>query len=98
MSIVCKTRHQDTERTPRMFGTLIVELPCSYTGAELSVFDPEDAAGREVDAGADTERPTHKFCWQGESETGMRFTAFYADCFHCVSKGTTPRLQPHFCL
>lgn len=59
-----------------MFGTLIVELPCTYTGAKLSVFDPEDGAGREEWAGAESERPTHEFCWAGESEEGIRFTAF----------------------
>ncbi len=75
-------KHQDTERTPRMFATLIVELPCKYTGAELSIFGPEDGGGRQD--GSD-EEPTHKFSWSGESETGMRFAAFYADCYHAVS-------------
>jgi hypothetical protein len=89
-------KHQDTERTPRMFGTLIVELPCKYTGAELSIFDPEDGGGRED--GSD-EKPTHKFCWSGESETGMRFTAFYADCYHCVSTlETGHRVVLNYCL
>ena len=89
-------KHQDTERSPRMFGTLIVELPCKYTGAELSIFGPQDGGGRGD--GSD-EKPTHKFCWSGEFETGIRFTAFYADCYHCVSTlETRHRVVLNYCL
>ena len=93
------SKHQDTERTPRMFGTLIVELPCTYQGAKLSVFDPEDGAGREQWAGTANENPTHEYCWAGESEEGIRFTAFYADCFHCVDTLTSgSRVALNYCL
>ena len=82
-----------------MFGTLIVELPCTYQGAKLSVFDPEDGAGREQWAGAANENPTHEYCWAGESEEGIRFTAFYADCFHCVDTLTSgSRVALNYCL
>ncbi len=33
-------RHHDSERLDGMFGTLVLELPSIYEGAELSVFSP----------------------------------------------------------
>ena len=33
-------RHRDNERLDGMFGTLVLELPSVYTGAELSVWSP----------------------------------------------------------
>ena len=33
-------RHRDNERLDGMFGTLVLELPSEYEGAELSVWSP----------------------------------------------------------
>lgn len=61
--------HRDTEKSPGMFGTLVVVLPSAHRGGELVVRH----AGREqvVDLSS------------GEFSE-LRFAAFYADCEHEV--------------
>ena len=61
--------HRDTEKTPGMFGTLIVVLPCEHTGGELIVRH----AGREVSLDL-----------SGTEVSELRVAAFYADCEHEV--------------
>ena len=61
--------HRDTEKTPGMFGTLIVVLPCEHTGGELIVRH----AGREVSLDL-----------SGAEVSELRVAAFYADCEHEV--------------
>lgn len=65
-------RHQDTERLEGMFGTLIVELPSDYQGAELTIYSPLNPT------------ETKKFAFG--SDALMHFTALYSDCFHAVSE------------
>ena len=33
-------RHRDNERMDGMFGTLDIEFPCGYQGAELTIWSP----------------------------------------------------------
>src|SRR4051794_4947967 len=61
--------HRDTEKTPGMFGTLVVALPSSSTGGELVVRHK----GCEVRL---------DLCCSNPAETA--FAAFYADCVHEV--------------
>lgn len=61
--------HRDTEKTPGMFGTMIVVLPCEHTGGELLVRH----AGREVSLDL-----------SGAETSELRVAAFYADCEHEV--------------
>jgi len=62
-------RHRDTEKSPGMFGTLVIVLPSEHAGGELVVSHGEkevtvSLANNEVSA--------------------IRFAAFYADCEHEV--------------
>ncbi len=61
--------HRDTEKTPGMFSTMIVVLPCEHTGGELLVRH----AGREVSLDL-----------SGTEVSELRVAAFYADCEHEV--------------
>lgn len=61
--------HRDTEKTPGMFGTLVVVLPSEHEGGELVVRH----GGRE----AVVDMAAREF-------TEIRFAAFYADCEHEV--------------
>ena len=61
--------HRDTEKSPGMFGTLIVVLPCEHTGGELIVRH----AGREASLDL-----------SGTEVSELRVAAFYADCEHEV--------------
>ena len=93
-----------------MFGTLVLELPSEYTGAELSVWSPltpnEKMAYKfNGESSLRTKRKTRS------NKPGLHFAAFYADCYHEVSKLTSGhrvalvyhltanpvqhRLQPH---
>ncbi|MCA9711471.1 MAG: 2OG-Fe(II) oxygenase, partial [Myxococcales bacterium] len=60
--------HRDTEKTPTMWGTLVVLLPSAYRGGELEVCH----AGRRVayDTATDAARGR------------IGFVGFYADCVH----------------
>jgi len=79
-------RHRDNERLDGMFGTLVLELPSVYEGAELSVWSPLTP----------DEKMTYTFNGGGSSSKrkssggpGLHFAAFYADCYHEVSKLTS---------
>ncbi len=98
-------RHRDNERLDGMFGTLVLELPSVYEGAELSVWSPltpnekvtytfnggkggSGGGGSCGDAGSLKKKQKKK---QKNDETlpGLHFAAFYADCYHEVSKLTS---------
>jgi hypothetical protein len=59
--------HRDTEKTERMFGTLVVTLPSTYRGGALRIRH----AGREVTVDTNTVDPSE-----------LSYVAFYADCEH----------------
>ena len=67
-------KHRDSEKESGMFGTLVVQLPSIYEGGELCV----SHNGKE-----------RKLCFSGmEGTQGLNFIAFYADCYHEISKVT----------
>ena len=71
-----------------MFGTLCLELPSEYEGAELSVWSPltpNEKMTYTFNGGTKPKRKTRS------SRPGMHFAAFYADCYHEVSKLTSGR-------
>ena len=61
--------HRDTEKTPGMFGTLVVTLPSAYRGGALRIRHTD----REVTVETDATDPSE-----------ISFAAFYADCEHEV--------------
>ena len=61
--------HRDTEKAPGMFATLVLVLPCDYSGGELLIRHK----GREVQLDLHTADPAE-----------VAFAAFYADCRHEV--------------
>eukprot|EP00698_Gefionella_okellyi_P020586 TRINITY_DN647_c0_g1_i1.p1 TRINITY_DN647_c0_g1~~TRINITY_DN647_c0_g1_i1.p1 ORF type:complete len:974 (+),score=182.26 TRINITY_DN647_c0_g1_i1:55-2922(+) len=61
--------HRDLEKAQRMFGTLVVQLPCSYEGGDLVI--THDGKEHVVDMTAD-------------SDLTIQYVAFYADCQHEV--------------
>lgn len=84
-------RHRDSERLDGMFATLILELPSRYEGAELSVYSPLTPGEKETytfngggNAMSNTKRRSNRLCIPG-----LHFAAFYADCYHEVSKLTS---------
>lgn len=66
--------HKDTEKEDGMFGTLVIQLPCIYTGGELTVTHN----GREVVYGM-AKNP----------QFDLFYSAFYADCKHSVAPVTS---------
>jgi predicted 2-oxoglutarate/Fe(II)-dependent dioxygenase YbiX len=67
-------KHRDTEKTPRMFATLVIALPSLYTGGELLVRHGD----REVRLDLRCPEPSQ-----------AAFAAFYADCVHEVLPTTS---------
>lgn len=67
-------RHRDTEKEERMFGTLIIQLPCEYQGGALTV----SHAHREKTFDFSRHAPIQCF-----------FAAFYADCVHQLQAVTS---------
>ncbi|HEY4302346.1 MAG TPA: 2OG-Fe(II) oxygenase [Candidatus Didemnitutus sp.] len=65
--------HRDTEKSPGMFGTLVVTLPSAHEGGDLIIRH----AGRETIVSLRNDDP-------GE----IRYAAFYADCEHEVQPVT----------
>ena len=66
-------KHRDHERLPNTIGTLIIELPSTYSGGDLLVWshdDPEPIS----------------FSTQSDCELG--FSAFFVDCPHEVTEVT----------
>jgi len=61
--------HRDTEKAPGMFATLVVVLPCDYSGGELIIRH----RGEEVRVDLHRDEPSE-----------AAFAAFYADCLHEV--------------
>ena len=61
--------HRDTEKEPGMFATLVIVLPCDYSGGELIV------RHRGEEARIDLHR---------NEPSEAAFAAFYADCVHEV--------------
>ena len=61
--------HRDTEKSPGMFGTLIVALPSLHTGGELVIRHREREARLDLRCGDVSE---------------LAWAAFYADCVHEV--------------
>ena len=61
--------HRDTEKSPGMFGTLIVALPSLHTGGELVIRHREREARLDLRSGDVSE---------------LAWAAFYADCVHEV--------------
>lgn len=62
--------HRDTEKTPGMFGSLIISLPSRHGGGELVV--RHQGQEKRMDFGSDFE------------PAEMRWAAFFADCEHEV--------------
>ncbi len=87
-------RHRDSERLDGMFATLVLELPSVYEGAELSVFSPLTPNEKAtytfngVDSSFKRKRRSPRLSSPGASP-GLFFAAFYADCYHEVSKLTS---------
>ena len=61
--------HRDTEKAPGMFATLVVALPCDYSGGELII------RHRAEEVRVDLHR---------DEPSEAAFAAFYADCLHEV--------------
>lgn|GEM_PF-126334 len=61
--------HRDTEKSPGMFGTLVIALPSAHEGGDLIIRHD----GREATLSLQNDDP-------GE----IRYAAFYADCEHEV--------------
>lgn len=61
--------HRDTEKAPGMFATLVVVLPCDYSGGELIIRH----RGKEARVDLHRDEPSE-----------AAFAAFYADCRHEV--------------
>ena len=61
--------HRDTEKAPGMFATLVIVLPCDYSGGELLVRHK----GHEARLDLRRDEPSE-----------AAFAAFYADCRHEV--------------
>ncbi len=63
--------HRDTEKSPGMFGTLVITLPGTYSGGALRIRHE----GREVTVDTNPESDS-------QSPSEISFAAFYADCEH----------------
>ncbi|NEV63325.1 2OG-Fe(II) oxygenase [Thiorhodococcus minor] len=61
--------HRDTEKAPGMFATLVVVLPCDFSGGELMV------RHRDAEVRLDLQR---------DEPSEVAYAAFYADCRHEV--------------
>jgi hypothetical protein len=66
--------HKDTEKEEQMFGTLIIQLPCSYSGGDIVVLH---------------NRETNRFSFSKEAPFCTYYTAFYADCEHEIESVTS---------
>ncbi len=62
-------KHQDTEKEPGMFGTLLLQLPAEHEGGELVV---------------EHRHKTKRFLHSQDSDEVGYYTAFYADCDHTL--------------
>jgi hypothetical protein len=69
--------HQDSEKETGMFGTLVVMLPCRFTGGELVVHH------------AAAKREPHVWDPASLSPYDLKYAAFYGDCEHEVKPVTS---------
>ncbi|MCJ1393988.1 hypothetical protein MMC18_006865 [Xylographa bjoerkii] len=67
-------RHRDSEKTPGMFGTLVICLPCCHTGGEVEV----SFGGRQQ-----VLKTAERF------DFGYKYLAWYADVEHAVRPVTS---------
>ena len=67
------TKHRDSEKTPGMFGTLVVVLPSQFKGGQLVV---------------DHKKKNVEICQEANSAFSTQYTAFYADCRHELKQVT----------
>lgn len=61
--------HRDSEKSPGMFGTMIIALPSSHEGGQLIVHHKDEKATIDL---------------SGAESSELKFAAFYADCEHEV--------------
>eukprot|EP01133_Synstelium_polycarpum_P013006 gene13006-15297_t len=61
--------HRDTEKESRMFGTLVISLPCAHKGGELVL----NHNGSVVELSL-----------ENSGKTSLNYAAFYSDCSHSV--------------
>lgn len=66
--------HQDTEKEPGMFATLIVQLPSAFQGGALVVHNQGRVNRHEFAEGSE-------FC--------VKYAAHYADCEHALEEVTS---------
>jgi hypothetical protein len=66
--------HRDTEKTPNMFGTLVINLPSEHEGGELIVSHGDQS---------------HTYSFADNDGFHPAFVAFYADCYHEVKPVTS---------
>jgi predicted 2-oxoglutarate/Fe(II)-dependent dioxygenase YbiX len=66
--------HRDTEKTPNMFGTLVINLPSEHKGGDLIV-----SHGGQ----------SHRYSFADSDGFHPSFVAFYADCYHEVKPITS---------
>ena len=66
--------HQDTEKFDGMFATLIVQLPCSFTGGDYVIRNQ----------GKETRFQLSKNCG-----SALKYVAHFADCEHSVEAVTS---------
>ncbi|GAM29137.1 hypothetical protein SAMD00019534_123130 [Acytostelium subglobosum LB1] len=65
--------HRDSEKADKMFGTLVVSLPCSHKGGDLVITHADQEAVVSL---------------ENDSMSELKWTAFYADCRHEVKPVT----------
>ncbi|ORZ29152.1 hypothetical protein BCR44DRAFT_1372848, partial [Catenaria anguillulae PL171] len=64
-------KHRDTEKEPRMFATLVVQLPSVHQGGQLVVYHPDGTEFVHDFGGADR-----------TAQYAPQFAVHYADCEH----------------
>jgi 2OG-Fe(II) oxygenase superfamily len=74
------TPHRDIEKENGMFGTLVVQLPCKFTGGSLTVNHNGESKTFEL---------------SDKCEDTMKYIAFYADCEHQLHS-TLSRCRPRW--
>ncbi|GAM24044.1 hypothetical protein SAMD00019534_072190 [Acytostelium subglobosum LB1] len=65
--------HRDSEKAVKMFGTLVLSLPCSHRGGDLVIAH----SGKEMIVSL-----------ENDSISSIKWTAFFADCRHEVKPVT----------
>jgi len=70
--------HRDSARIPNMFGTLVIQLPSKYTGAQLSIRSPLSNSPEQANNVDMSKKATSQ----------IHYAAFYADCLHEVAELT----------